>query len=253
MVRKVNVYEFIGKQFNSFVIVGESSIQIKRPDGYFETTADCRCDCGDISPYKLSDVVTGKVKRCKNCNEINRVVKHTCSLCGSTQEKRNMYKRVRIGLVCSDCRTALNSGKCKVCGSAIVIKGRHSNLCETCWNFHRNAYNLLTACRERSSSKGLDFDLDINWIKSRLSVCSVTKIPLVIRDIKSKQTYGNYRDRDPLSPSIDKIDPTAGYTKDNCRVVCWWYNVCKQTWTDEDVLSIVKQWKCNVEGEWETL
>ena len=253
MVTRTDANEFIGKTFNSLTVTASSLNQIKRPDGYFETTVDCKCTCGDVSSYKLSYVITGRVKKCKSCNERDRIVKYHCDMCGSVHEKRKMYKRVNIGFVCEQCRTNLRSGTCKECGKPIVINGRHSHLCEKCWNFHRNAYNLLAACKERSSSREIPFDLDIDWIKNRLSNCSVTGVPLVIRDIKSKQTYGNYRDRDPMSPSIDKIDPSAGYTKDNCRVVCWWYNVCKQTWSDEEVLYIVKQWKQNKEDEWETL
>jgi len=38
----------------------------------------------------------------------------------------------------------------------------------------------------------------------------------------------------------DKIDPSKGYTKDNCRVVCWWYNLAKSIYSDEVVLDLMK-------------
>lgn len=41
--------------------------------------------------------------------------------------------------------------------------------------------------------------------------------------------------------TIDKIDPTKGYTKDNCLIVCWWYNVTKQRYSDTEVLQLCKQ------------
>ncbi len=31
-----------------------------------------------------------------------------------------------------------------------------------------------------------------------------------------------------------------GYIPDNVQLVCWCYNVAKQTWTDEDVLKLAK-------------
>lgn len=46
----------------------------------------------------------------------------------------------------------------------------------------------------------------------------------------------NYLTRNPNSPSLDKIDPHKGYTRDNVRLVCWWYNVSKQQFSDEEVI-----------------
>ena len=39
----------------------------------------------------------------------------------------------------------------------------------------------------------------------------------------------------------NKINPSLGYTKENCQVVCWWYNVSKQTFTNEEVLWLCKR------------
>ena len=50
----------------------------------------------------------------------------------------------------------------------------------------------------------------------------------------------NYRDRHPLTPSIDKIDPMMGYTEDNIQIVCWWYNLAKSRLTDQEVLELCK-------------
>jgi hypothetical protein len=43
-----------------------------------------------------------------------------------------------------------------------------------------------------------------------------------------------------MTATIDKIDPRKGYTKDNCRVICWWYNCAKQQHTDEVMLNMCK-------------
>lgn len=42
-------------------------------------------------------------------------------------------------------------------------------------------------------------------------------------------------------PSLDQIKPSAGYTKRNTRVVAWWFNVAKQTYTDKEVISLCKR------------
>ena len=34
---------------------------------------------------------------------------------------------------------------------------------------------------------------------------------------------------------MDRIDNTLGYTQENCRMVCWGYNLTKNNYTDRDV------------------
>jgi hypothetical protein len=58
---------------------------------------------------------------------------------------------------------------------------------------------------------------------------------------KLLQANSDYSNRDPWSPSVDKIDPTKGYTKDNVQIVSWWYNVSKQQFTDDEVLEFCQK------------
>lgn len=45
----------------------------------------------------------------------------------------------------------------------------------------------------------------------------------------------------PFKPSIDRIDPTKGYTKDNIRI-CWLIeNLCKNTFSEEEVIEFCKR------------
>lgn len=41
-----------------------------------------------------------------------------------------------------------------------------------------------------------------------------------------------------LSPSIDRIDPTQGYTEGNVQWTCWRYNDAKSNMTDEGFLGL---------------
>lgn len=209
---------------------------------------ECRCNlCGSIDKYRESYVLTGRVKRCKSCNKELKIVKIDCASCGNIFEKRNMHKSKRFGgYLCSTCYENISVVKCKECDNMVdVSNGNHSGYCEVHWNLHRIAYNLLSSCKHRAKKAAIDFDLDVEWIKSRLTACEVTGINFNYRNVKIKQSQGNYIDRNPLTPSIDKIDPNKGYTKDNCRVVIWWYNLAKATWNDSDILGIVKQWMSN--------
>lgn len=52
----------------------------------------------------------------------------------------------------------------------------------------------------------------------------------------------------PYSPSVDRIDSTKGYTKDNVRMVIWQYNLMKGEMTDEELLIVcerISDWKRN--------
>ena len=81
------------------------------------------------------------------------------------------------------------------------------------------------------------FDLETEWIRQCLGrPCPRTGIPFVLHHSSNK----GYTDRHPFGPSLDKIDPFKGYTKDNVQVVCWAYNCAKQRFTDEEVLRLCK-------------
>jgi hypothetical protein len=86
---------------------------------------------------------------------------------------------------------------------------------------------LLTHTKMRSKAKQLPFDLDYDWLYSKIEagVCESTGCEFDLESIEST----------PLSPSIDRIDSSKGYTKDNCRVVIWGYNVAKSSWSDYHV------------------
>ena len=56
-----------------------------------------------------------------------------------------------------------------------------------------------------------------------------------------KENGNNYGNRAPTTPSVDKIDPSKGYTIDNCQIVCWWYNVAKHQFTNEVVLELCQR------------
>jgi hypothetical protein len=83
--------------------------------------------------------------------------------------------------------------------------------------------------RERVKKKGGDIDrffLYDLYLKTG-GTCQVTGIPFRI---------DANRTRDPFYPSLDRIDSSVGYYKDNVQFVCTIYNIAKQEWTHEDVL-----------------
>lgn len=73
---------------------------------------------------------------------------------------------------------------------------------------------LLRHAKNRSEKRKIDFDLDKNWLVEKLNYgkCELS-------DIEFDFSSNGLSHFNPLSPSIDRIDPNKGYTKDNCRVV----------------------------------
>lgn len=94
------------------------------------------------------------------------------------------------------------------------------------WNADRPAKRMMLDIRRRAKERGLPCTIDDLWIEVRLSDgCEMTGIPFDMRP------GGPW----PFGPSVDRKDPTKGYTEGNSRLVCWMYNLCKGRWTDEDV------------------
>lgn len=101
--------------------------------------------------------------------------------------------------------------------------------------FNGTATSLLAASKDRAKKKGLLHTLDTTWLKEKLQpmICEATGLSLVL-DIDETVAHSAFR------PSIDRIDNTLGYTKENCMVVCVIYNKSKSDYAKEDVLKMAK-------------
>ena len=78
------------------------------------------------------------------------------------------------------------------------------------------------------------FELTKDFVAAQLVLgyCSVTNLKF---DLSFDETKLN-----PLAPSLDRIDPTLGYTIQNTRTVCWIFNRAKGDGSDEDVQMLVE-------------
>lgn len=153
-----------------------------------------------------------------------------CGKCGGEYES---------GSKCKPCRNKRLQDRrqtrvCVDCGVEYVgVRGSKAKRCGSCYPEYRQTYKLLHSCKHRAGQAGLDFDLTLDWIREGVSKgCPATGDAFVIGE------GSDYSDRNPMTPSVDKIDPNGGYTMDNCRVVSWFYNLAKARWTDEEVISL---------------
>lgn len=68
--------------------------------------------------------------------------------------------------------------------------------------------------------------------KQQNGLCKATGIPLESSQANSK-VYSS-----PWTITVDRIDSSKGYMRDNVQLVCYMYNSAKNRWTHEEVLTM---------------
>lgn len=93
------------------------------------------------------------------------------------------------------------------------------------------ANRLTHGAKKRAILSNIPFALTTAWVEERIKAgkCEVSGIEFVLSD-----------GRHPFAPSLDRTDPTKGYTEDNVKVVVWCYNAAKGVATHEDVVTLAE-------------
>jgi hypothetical protein len=133
--------------------------------------------------------------------------------------------------------------KCRSCDNLYQIKRRSKNR-EAMVEYHKNyrARNkdnlsfrlqaLLNASRQRAVLKGREHSITIEDLKELYPKDG--KCPVFGFDLE----FGNAGFRE-TSPSVDRIDSTKGYTRDNIQIISWKANRLKAYATVEDLEILV--------------
>ena len=93
--------------------------------------------------------------------------------------------------------------------------------------------------KKRSGEKNLEFDLDRQFLKD-LYANMPDKCPILGIELKRPEIGSSGRTILDSSPSLDRINPKKGYTKDNVKIISNLANRIKQ---DATVDQIEKVWK----------
>lgn len=96
-------------------------------------------------------------------------------------------------------------------------------------SIERKDVKVLYGIRERARKKGLACDLTLEDI-SEYSVCPVFGFELVRGEGKPQFN----------SPSVDRIDSSKGYTKDNIQILSQLANAMKQNATPEQLIAFAE-------------
>jgi len=88
----------------------------------------------------------------------------------------------------------------------------------------------------------MEFDLleHLKEIQERIDagVCEISGVPFNLRE---GRTFD--------SPSIDRIDPSRGYTYANIRLICHAMNSALGDWGEEKLLAILRMWEVRRQRE----
>jgi hypothetical protein len=154
-----------------------------------------------------------------------------CPKCEKDEPKASFRKNARKR---PDGRTYYDfRAFCKACESS-----KQTSAYRTCLT--ARSKKLIQGVKSRCKKNNFDFDLDSEWLEVilKVGVCQVTGLPF---EFEVDATNNGYRS---FTPSLDRTDPTKGYTKDNVKVVVWIYNGAKGVGTHEDVMKLVEALSC---------
>ena len=98
---------------------------------------------------------------------------------------------------------------------------------------HTIEYRLWKSSKKRSEDKGWEFNIELSDIKIP-KICPLLQIPL---------TKHSTRERHFDAPSLDRINSTKGYTKDNIWVISHRANQIKNDATIEELEKITNNFK----------
>jgi hypothetical protein len=166
------------------------------------TKVVCKCDCGNIKTCDLAELKREKIKAC-GCMRNNTDMR----LAASIRAKNLQQKGI------------LNKG-----GNQYPIKYREYKYI---WKAMKNTG------RKPIENLSLE-DLHNQWQKQK-GVCPYTKIPLIL------PTHKNYKGQKQfLYASLDRIDSSLPYTRDNIQFVSRNINFAKQSMTHEETCEFIE-------------
>lgn len=144
------------------------------------------------------------MKYCNGCN----IEKHTSDF--------SIKNQTNDGLECI----------CRICKSTHSKKKYSETKTQT-----KNAY-MLSRAKTRAKDKNLEFNIDINDVVIP-NICPVLNIPIILG--ANNETKSN-------APSIDRIDNSKGYTKDNIIIISYKANIIKNSASLNEMYLIYKNW-----------
>lgn len=143
-----------------------------------------------------------------------------CKLCGGKVLQSNPFQ------ICqkqADCRTAYNAAY-QQANSQIIVERHRQN-----WVSVSDEKKMLMAARSRAGKRGIPFNLTVE------DIVIPSNCPLCSCKLTKRGHLGRETGRSTV-PSLDRYDPSLGYTRGNILVICFTCNRRKQDMTGEQMI-----------------
>ena len=96
---------------------------------------------------------------------------------------------------------------------------------------------IYKSAKRRALLKGVEFNIDKDDIQD---LADRSGMKCEVTGIKFSWNKPDKCRIAPYLPSLDRIEPSIGYTKSNIRLVCWAANIALSDWGDEVFINICK-------------
>lgn len=135
---------------------------------------------------------------------------------------------------------------CDSCGEQYIPTRVNQRYCSDCkdkgewyttrFNLGRRLGSLVRSAKNRAAAKDLPYDLDAEYAQE-LWDKQEGKCVVSGREF-NLDSYDGYRQVHPDAPSIDRMEPSLGYVRDNVRLVTYQSNVCLNEYGQEQLLDL---------------
>ena len=222
MGRKITIND--GGVFGRLKVLHRLPIVRRKRDFRCYAHFSCEClDCGFISTHSAQSLKKA-VHGCPKCLYKARSTKtriKSCETCSSDFLAPHPYTARFCSYACHNKRT-LERG---------ILEAKNS--------VEGTLSRLIYGIRSRSGRKKIACDIDKDFViqmyRDQGGKCAATGIEL-------KPSLGaGYSRKVPELATIDRIDSSKGYTKDNVRIVCYMYNMAKSSFSDTEVYDFCKR------------
>ena len=211
------------------------------------------------------------MKLCRACNTLKPLsemkkdkrypdgVSFTCRICSKEYENRRKLGELQYKRFSKEERDSWPEGykKCRLCRDLLPFnrfgKNKYKefgieNWCRECrkpiskgyynkWIRDNAEMRMFISARNRSKKDNVPFSIDV------LDIIIPEYCPVL--GIKLDRDGGKCNDS---TPSLDKLIPSLGYTKDNISVISWRANWIKQNSTLEEVEKLALWMKNRING-----
>ena len=190
-----------------------------------------KCKCGAEQEMTARSIIRNKPISCPSCSNSKSKIGDECGtlVCKKIFHDENDIRRI----VC----------ECKVCGTEKTVNPSSFTYgcisCETCFpreNFISKGANkpiqpkrYLQQLKTQAFSRNLDVNIDLDFI---LKLLEKQKYKCALSGIEIRFEIGNL--------SLDRIDSSKGYSKDNVQFVYRQINFMKNKMKDSDFIEICK-------------